>query len=203
MRVYHFMTKDYAVENVKKSRLKIATLNDMNDPYEFYLNFLGATEEDIVKFKNHYNTRTHFICFSRKLGNPVQWAHYADNHRGICMEFEIPKKYLLKVKYRKSPMAISVQNANWEKNLVDATLCKYIGWRYERESRIRIDLESNGVVKEKGLHFCRFHSEFNPVKIYTGVRCELSDKESELFVDKGLPIIKMAQDAKSYSIVQV
>lgn len=195
------MEKQYAIDNVKKSRIKIATLRNMNDPYEFYLNFQGATVDEIEKCKSHYNNKVGFLCFTRRLGDPVQWAHYADNHRGICFEFEISDNYLLKINYKKSPATISVKKANWEQELVKATLCKYSGWKYEREYRFPFSLESEGVVKENELYFTKFSKDIVPSKVYTGLRCELTDEEAEIFKSNELPIFKMAQDYDSYSIV--
>jgi hypothetical protein len=195
------MVRKYAIENVQKSRIKVATLSNMNDPYEFYHRFEGAMGPEIEKFKSHYNTKTGFLCFTRRLGNPVQWAHYADNHHGICFEFEIPDKYLLKVNYLKSPAIISGKCVSWKQDLVKATLCKYSGWKYEREYRLLIDLESQDVVEEDGLYFARFSKEVIPSKVYTGVRCELTDEEKEVFKTNELPVFKMFQDSNSYSIV--
>lgn len=201
MRVFHFMEKKYAIESVQKSRIKVATLRSMNDPYEFYLNFEGASREEIEHFKHHYNTKAGFLCFTRRLGDPVQWAHYADNHRGMCFEFEIPDKLVLKINYLKSPKVISAKCDSWKNKLVYATLCKYRGWSYERERRIAIDLESKDVVEEAGLYFTQFSTEVVPSKVYAGVRCELTQDEEGIFKENELPIIKMVQDVNSYSIV--
>lgn len=203
MRVFHFMQKKYALENIRKSRLKIATLNDMNDPYEFHISFDGGTQKDAENIRNHYDPIVGFLCFSRCLGNPVQWAHYADKHRGICMEFEIRDDCFLKVDYLKSPNLISAKRANWQKELVSATCQKYKGWKYEQEYRIPIVLKSDEALKdnESGLYFRNFSDGFSPSKIYTGIRCELSNEETEMFNSKDLPIIKMKQDVNSYLIV--
>jgi hypothetical protein len=202
MRVFHFMQKKYALENIQKSRLKIATLNDMNDPYEFHIPLEGGTQEDAEKFRNHYDPIVGFLCFSRCISNPVQWAHYAEKHRGICMEFEIHNDFLLKVNYLKSPSLISAKRANWQKELVGATFQKYIGWKYEQEYRMPIVLSDEAFRDNvSGLYFRNFSDDFSPSKIYTGIRCELSNEETEIINNKGLPIIKMVQDLNSYLIV--
>ena len=36
MLVYHFINKEYGIEDLRKRRLKIATLNELNDPFEFF-----------------------------------------------------------------------------------------------------------------------------------------------------------------------
>ncbi len=201
MRVFHFMEKQYAIQNIEKSRIKIATLNNMNDPFEFYFRFEGVEDFEIENIKNHYNTKAGFLCFTQSLSDPVQWAHYADNHHGICFELDIPDKLLLKINYLKTPRVISGNCTNWRNNLVNSTLCKYRGWKYEREYRILIDLESDGVIEEDGLYFIQFTEHVYPSKVYTGVRCELTKEEESLFRSKELLIYKMFQDQNSYSIV--
>lgn len=201
MRVFHFMEKRYAIESVKNSRIKIDTLNNMNDPYEFYLRFEGATNKEIETFKNHYNKKAGFLCFTRRLGDPVQWAHYADNHRGICFEFDIPDRLLLKINYLKSPSLISAKCPNWKDNLINSTLGKYQGWNYERVYRISVNLESDGVIQEDGLYFVHFTKSVVPSKVYTGIGCTLTEEEGELFKSNELPVFSMAQDLNSYSII--
>ena len=201
MRVFHFMEEKYALESVQKSRIKVATLSSMNDPYEFYLRIEGASDEEIDRFKDHYNETAGFLCFTRRLGDPVQWAHYADNHRGLCFEFEIPDKLLLKIKYLKTPALISANSFNWQRDLVEATLCKYRGWSYERERRILVNLKEEGVVNENGLFFAQFSNEVVPSKVYMGVRCELTSEEEKIFEENELTVYRMAQDTNSYSIV--
>lgn len=197
MRLFHFMEKRWGIENVKKSRIKVATLNNMNDPYEFYLRFEGATAREIQKFKDHYNSKAGFICLSRRLGDPVQWAHYADNHRGMCFEFQVPDNYPLKIKYLKSPKLIK-KNSSWRDELVNGTLCKYRGWAYEREYRISIDLESSGSIQEDGLYFAQFTNTFVPSKVYIGLRCELTEEEEDLLASNQLPVHQMYQNSDTY-----
>ncbi len=37
----------------------------------------------------YYNLYTaHICCFSTERTNTLLWAHYADNHRGVCLEFD-------------------------------------------------------------------------------------------------------------------
>ena len=32
-------------------------------------------------------------CFSKSENNPLMWAHYADNHNGICLTFDFPNDF--------------------------------------------------------------------------------------------------------------
>ncbi|MBF8947203.1 DUF2971 domain-containing protein [Vibrio cholerae] len=201
MKVYHFMAKSFALQNLEKSRLKVATLDNLNDPYEFFPNVSGASNEDLENFRHHYDGILGFLCFSKKLGDPVQWAHYAQNHSGICFEFEIPRKYLQKIKYVDSPVYISRNSARWKEQIPSVILCKYKSWRYEREYRVSLDLRSEEVQKENELFFVPFPEELKLVKAYSGLRSELTQEERDLFSKHGIPLTKMTQKPKSYTLV--
>ena len=60
-----------------------------------------AKDVAIDKFNNHGVT-----CFSRKKDNILMWSHYANDHKGICLGFDIDendehlKKFLNKTKNR-------------------------------------------------------------------------------------------------------
>jgi len=202
VKVFHFMKKQHAVRNLETSRLKVATLDSMNDPYEFFLNFDGASQGNLENFKEHFTKKAGFLCFSRNLNDPVQWAHYAENHRGICWEFDIPEHILQKIEYLKVPISLKEEGEGWRDNLVKATLCKYEGWSYEKEYRILVDLESEEVTRESGLHFVKLEKVVAPTRVYTGIRCKLSADEKELFKRKGLEVVRMVQDQRSFSIIQ-
>lgn len=201
MRLYHYMAKKFALENLEKSRLKIATLDNLNDPYEFFPNVAGASNKELEDFRHHFDGIIGFLCFSKKLGDPVQWAHYAENHSGICFEFEIPKRYLQKVKYVDSPVYISRNNARWKEQIPNVTLCKYKSWRYEREYRMSLDLRSEEVQKENGFLFMPFSDELKLVNAYSGIRSELTQAEKEVFSKHGIHLAKMTLKPKSYSLV--
>lgn len=41
MRVYHFVNAEFGLDDIRRRRLKIATLNDLNDPFELFGVHLG------------------------------------------------------------------------------------------------------------------------------------------------------------------
>lgn len=83
----------------------------------------------------------------------LMWSHYASNHEGICLQFEVaedPRTFTFA-----PPVEYSDQYPvmNWvkEKNLMKAALRKYSGWRYEKESRL--------IVLNKAHSFVSFRPE--------------------------------------------
>ena len=83
MRVYHFVARDYGLEDIRKRRIKIATIADVNDPFEL----VPSSRDQIVRqrfrmWRWQFDRQFGMLCFSRSWRNPVQWSHYAAKHTG-------------------------------------------------------------------------------------------------------------------------
>lgn len=204
MRVFHFMKKEHGISNLKNGWLKVATINDLNDPFEFYVSFCGpgvSSEEDSAQtIKDHYHDKVGFLCFSKRMGSPVQWAHYAGNHSGLCFEFEIEETRLLKIKYRKKPYTIDVSREDWRETFVDATLSKYAHWSYEQERRMVIKLDAKSLIREGERIFIPFDEFGSITAVYSGIDAELLDKEVKLIKDKGIEYFETKKSRRAYSI---
>ncbi|WP_047686322.1 MULTISPECIES: hypothetical protein [Xenorhabdus] len=83
--VYHFTTLDSAKLIVRKQKLKVSRINNLNDPFELLSANIGDKEyrPKIKKQKESANDLYGIISFSKSWKNPVQWAHYAERHNGI------------------------------------------------------------------------------------------------------------------------
>ena len=102
MRVYHFINEEYGLEDLRERRLKIARIAELNDPFEFAAVDLSNAwlRQGWEPMKQAMADRYGILCFSRTWDSPVLWAHYADNHRGFCLGFDVPdNEYLMKVEY--------------------------------------------------------------------------------------------------------
>jgi Protein of unknown function (DUF2971) len=98
-RLYHFTLAKYAFDDMRNRRLKIAQLDDLNDPFEFRsVNlcdpvhaqaFEGSEELGIVGFLPEMARLNGVLCFSENKVDLLQWAHYADRHKGICLGFDV------------------------------------------------------------------------------------------------------------------
>ena len=206
MRVFHFASKEHAISNIENSRIKIAIINELNDPFEFYVNFTSSgkpiDERKVSEVKTHYNNILGFLCFSKNWNNPVQWAHYSDRYKGLCMEFEIPNKVLLKIKYRNKPAVIEANDKNWRKKFVKATQSKFKHWKYEKEHRVPVGITRLDIIRENDLHFMPFSEKLKLQAVYSGLNCELSSAEISMLHKKGIDLIPTKKCRTSYSIVK-
>lgn len=175
MRVYYFTKKEHGLENIKLSRLKISTFNKLNDPFEL----LGVELSDrnvrkAMQFeKNQFSSSHGLICFSEDWQNPVQWAHYADNHRGICLGFDVDDKLLKKVFYVKNRLKYKLINPSEKNNKLLTT--KFYHWSYEKEHRIIISIKN--IEPKNGLYFEKFSDQIKLKEVIIGCQSELTQSD--------------------------
>jgi hypothetical protein len=75
-------------------------------------------------------------CFSTNPLNELMWAHYADNNRGVCLEFDLSKTPELHEKLFPIEYDDNFPEINSMDDLPDALLRKRTAWTNEEEWRI-------------------------------------------------------------------
>ena len=204
MRVYHFLNEEYGLKNLSKKRLKIATLMELNDPFEF----LGVKLSDpthrsaMKKTKSDLSKTFGMVCFSEDYHSPVQWAHYSDNHKGICIGFDITDDKLSQIKYvdeRGSlPENIEEIDQSFMKKLMHQ---KFSHWSYEKEWRIFVSLDE----QEDGIYYVNFSNEIQVKEVIVGCVSQISRKKvSEALgeLDGKVKVFKARPAFKDFKIVE-
>lgn len=82
---------------------------------------------------------TGVYCLTTKSDNLLMWAHYADQHRGICLEFsnQIALEAGVPMKVEYSPLRTPIQMYGTQQNALELSLCtKSSEWAYEDEWRL-------------------------------------------------------------------
>lgn len=91
-------------------------------------------------------------CFSKNKNSLLMWSHYADSHKGVCLEFEYDSKYFYDVIYDEKVAEFDVMaglqaalasailgKKEYDQLSLDLTLkpfyTKSIEWKYEEEVR--------------------------------------------------------------------
>jgi hypothetical protein len=106
------------------------------------------------------------LSLSERWDSVLMWSHYADNHRGMCIEFdttELPHPNLRAVGYR-APRRVRASDlfewkrrhsADAEQRVRDTYFFAKAGpWRYEKEWR---EVEEESGVRESGLRVTAIH----------------------------------------------
>jgi hypothetical protein len=173
MRVYKFLDTHFGMKTLAEKRLKISTLEDLNDPFEL----LCFEMTDKIKrpamnlARKEWGTTTGMLCFSSDWRDPVIWAHYSDKHRGICLGFEIPDDAGTRIQYINERLPLPDRPA-----LDDATAwvyTKYENWAYEKEIRCCARLDE----ASEGLYFMDFGEDLKLVQVIAGARCKIARNE--------------------------
>lgn len=110
------------------------------------------------------------VSFSERDDSPLMWGHYANNHEGMCLEFEVTEHEgsVFPVSYSDELAILDDPAAPlWHKNnMMKSLVTKHIDWSYEREHRI---LQTNG-------GRCHpYPDEFGLVSVAFGVRTPQED----------------------------
>jgi hypothetical protein len=199
MRVYHFLSPEYGLKDLREKRLKISGIMSLNDPFEF----LGVDLSDIEtrnkmqELKHKFSKSIGIICFSENWNSPVQWAHYANNHQGICLGFDIPDHRLLKVNYVNERLTLSRSVTKAEMREFLST--KFSHWSYEKEYRIFSKLGT----PEDGLYYENFSKEIILKQVIIGVKSKITKNNiKDIFGDGEIEIFKVRSAFKSFSMVR-
>jgi hypothetical protein len=128
-------------------------------------------------------SKLRICCFTQKLDNLLFWAHYADSHKGFCLEYDatlLPVSLAFKVKYQDSYPTVEYPMPR-DQRAFQPVLIKSLDW--EKELEYRIVLQSGpSAMKEHNLvsSDSKFLSLPNNVikKIYFGANVDPAHKES-------------------------
>lgn len=179
--LYHFMNERYALESIRDKRLKVALIDELNDPFEFQgisvpEEFLGGLERTKMRFSRKFG----ILCLSEAWNEPLMWSHYSDSHHGIVLglvaKTEAARESLSRVNYQAEKDDIS-RYLDEQGNLSD-DLGKFIGltkgsqWSYEREVRFFLGLEERDPVN--GHFFFEYGKDFDLAEIIVGSRASVS-----------------------------
>ncbi|HDL6704097.1 TPA: DUF2971 domain-containing protein [Yersinia enterocolitica] len=91
MKVYKYMSMKNYEKFVKNKTLRLTKAHSQNDPFEFllsttYLDGLFNSNDGKKNF-NDYLNMSGCISMSTTKESIYMWSHYADNHKGVSLEF--------------------------------------------------------------------------------------------------------------------
>jgi hypothetical protein len=144
-RAYHFLPANYAIDDLSHRRLKIARIDELNDPFDLW----AIAQPDprlrlaLKETKKEMDQRFGMLCFSKSWHNPLLWSHYAERHRGIALGFDISSDILRDIYYVSERPVLKTIDIEVAQYLL---FTKYIDWQYEQETRVFTALEDRDPV---------------------------------------------------------
>ncbi|MEP4552479.1 MAG: DUF2971 domain-containing protein [Tateyamaria sp.] len=182
-------------------------MDDLNDPFEFRnFNFPSEVSREIwEKTRAHLFSDNGIICFCRDWSNPVIWSHYADNHRGLALGFDIPKSHVLPVEYRKVrkrlPELSKLPSSKLMPLVQGALTTKFKHWEYENE--VRMFSNADEKCMNTGLFFKSFDKGLVLREIIIGPLSGVTSQEIAEHIDLTLVKIVTSRLAfTKYSVVR-
>lgn len=202
---------EYTIDSIKKEKIWFSTPDQYNDPFEFHLK-LGNEEliniiekvlpetnlDEVLEYQKQFYERKELskkefsiCCFMENDESNLMWSHYADYHKGFCIEYDLSNDcfcdFLYPVYYTKDVMELP-------KNYAKVCITKSEEWNYELEWRM-IYLGQSGL------------QDAPPIKsICLGARFdeqgELSKQLLQIVAERNIPIYKMVISKTSYSLIK-
>lgn len=171
-------TSDYVISDIEEQTLSFQLPSKFNDPLDTllfkWLDFkINAISDDEIKKEFYYlikrvSEHMRVRCFVKPKDNinqkqlleverihPLMWAHYADSHKGICIQYRFKNEYFIqdssKLSFRRvkeETYTNDIPNLHESINISDALFTKSKVWEYEDEVRILdFDIDENKDVK--------------------------------------------------------
>ena len=173
--LYKYWSFKSAIRFLKDNTIKYSSCDEFNDPFEgtfcligdiskkerseFIKRFVPTFQKDKLLGTIPYDTLKALMtkvikesvrcvgifCMAEKNDNLLMWAHYAHEHEGVCLKFDLLKdtkafSSLHKVVYTTDYLNFNFVTDYFRVN--DILVHKSVDWMYEKEYRI---LKLNGV----------------------------------------------------------
>lgn len=171
------------------------------------------SHDKLSEIRNILTDEVYVICLSGRKDITSLWAHYADNHRGICIEYDLvntktklfknlcfPIEYLDDYDLTKD-IKYSFNKNSFDYNLkIKPLLLKAKDWSYEEEWRIIFDDSIISEYKENFYPYEPYIKFLKPQKVYMGV--DISEKDEKLIKNickiKEIPLFKAIKNKEEY-----
>ncbi|KHD37222.1 hypothetical protein NL50_07830 [Clostridium acetobutylicum] len=177
---------------LKNNKIWFANPDKLNDPFDSCGVFFDkkvlcnyTNKKSIDEYIDGLKRNIKVCCFSEELNSMPMWAHYANNHTGICIEYDFSKlnymsefsKYIFPIRYETEKYDITKFLERIFKEEAEERMyllfflmqIKHVSWSYEKEWRIILKAYED---KNEGI-VC----PIKPEGIYLGLNCSEENKE--------------------------
>lgn len=161
-------------------------------------------------------------CYGKRNDSILMWSHYANCHKGVCIEFEPYNDIdITEIKYSKKRAKldlysitqtvlaydylqekVDIKNKNVARRLLKPFLVKSKDWKYEEEYR---SIYSKNEINEKitSLDNMHFINAGNIKAVYLGCKVSVEDEKLVRKMTKDIPVYRMKESDKEYRVESV
>ena len=197
------------------NQLNVKLIEHYKDNDAWQQAFYKAIHEQFLTLKKHLIGYFRVSCFTTTPYSMLMWSHYADSHKGFCIEYEYPaydERYkdlyanLFPVMYSEHRISVLEECIRHIDHPRDATvlyaiykyglLAKSIDWKYQNEWRL-ISLDDM-LANDKNYN-CKF---FPISKVYLGSKMLPEEKRGiiNLCNKKGIPYMCLSLSSNKYEL---
>jgi hypothetical protein len=159
------------------------------------LRIFEGTLNSYKKLRNNL----YMACFSERNDSILMWSHYANFHKGFCIEYS-RESLIIKYKRTINPIIYDDNRVNiWDINddsWHKVILTKAFDWEYEKEYRfiIKKDVYEKGIVLDSPL----------PTKIWLGndITCENQKIIERHCIDNNIKLSKMILHNDEFRLIE-
>jgi hypothetical protein len=204
VRLYHYLEARWALDDIRRRRLKLSGIADLNDPYEFACVYsTDSFSQSVLERTREEKVEMHGITsFSRKWNDVLLWSHYGDKHKGICLGFDVTVGLTREIRYEDSVLVVGDLRAEDDlQRIVDRLEgTKYKGWSYEAE--VRATAPRGAQDSETRLYFVSFDENLVLREVIAGERCTLTrpDIDQALEGYEGIKVAKVKHDPTKFEM---
>jgi hypothetical protein len=208
-KLYHFTSADHALDDLRNRRLKIAQFDDLNDPFELRsVDLSGAGHAAALdQFKAETARDYGLLCFSEEWNNILLWSHYADQHRGVCLGFDVSGSSDSFGHVEYTPNRMPFPKTLDQFFMWDLLRTKFKRWEYEKEWRVFTRLEDGKWNECAGrlLYFLDFSRDLVLREVILGVGskvlpCEVREAVRDYPDRKGIEIRRVRLSAAAFEL---
>ncbi|WOO34907.1 DUF2971 domain-containing protein [Anaerocolumna sp. AGMB13020] len=182
--------------SLKEEKIWFSRKDILNDPFELQYSYIDFYSNEGKEFFANSVNNTGIFCLSKNPLNKLMWSHYAQAHKGYCIEYNVVNKDLIfPVEYRrtrpnfselynnfmsvKDILAERLLNSGYEENyplekavfaLAAMNNYKDACWDYEKEFRI------TSIKSDQKEGFLEMPTNLIMTKIICGINCSGPDK---------------------------
>jgi len=171
VRAYHLLSSHHGLDNLRRRRLKIARLDDLNDPFDLWA--LAQPDRELRMalrlHRQEFSRSFGMVCFSLSWQNPLLWSHYGDRHRGMALGFDLNPAKCKKVKYVAERPVLKKVDLEVSHELL---FTKFVDWKYEEEVRTFVNLSD--IDPETKLYFADFGDDCLLREVIVGPLCDVT-----------------------------
>ena len=206
-RLYHFLRRSDALDDLRHQWLKVSEFNDLNDPFELLGVELSIPANRLI-FKSaeeRVAKRTGVLCFSQCSRNALLWSHYAEKHKGMCLGFDVEAHLLTPITYATERLLLEEDglhsDEDFEQFVQQLMFTNFNGWSYEEEVRVSVPLNQRD--NHDKLFIRRFGDGIELKEVIVGHRCDCQRQELQDAITglTGVKIEKARLAFKSFEVV--